>query len=388
MSNKYVHIESILSSAEQPPTFLPKGGRYTLHSNTVRQSNHKRMTGISIYLVFVSCFIWKVESSSRSVSSLSHPLAFAPCPPPRFDVFSETLIGSWTPHSTTGDEETRTVEEVMRSCGGAVQGLREPNFFGGGNDNNGMYLNRANDGFVYMDDGSYSFGPTQWSSDEEADDDDDNNDNSNDGFFLSNIQLGKSSRLLVLSSSSSSSSNNESMILQKPVGSSGGDLTTSLSSSIQVKTIEVDDDPALLFALPVHFHKIMQCSMAASGQQQQQPPWNLQRAKWECQTFEKKSSSEDDYDGAFVLPPFSESIQLWVSKQQPSASSSDSLARWVSTGKEDSSSSSSQDEEGTNNIFHMGAICETTGSVKAVARHFHPTTNTLSKVMFLEGTML
>lgn len=41
-------------------------------------------------------------------------LAFRPTPPPRFDVFSELLLGSW---KTANNNEEQIVEEVMRSCG-------------------------------------------------------------------------------------------------------------------------------------------------------------------------------------------------------------------------------------------------------------------------------
>lgn len=39
--------------------------------------------------------------------------ALGSCSPPRFDKFSERLIGPWT----TAENEERSVEEVMRSCG-------------------------------------------------------------------------------------------------------------------------------------------------------------------------------------------------------------------------------------------------------------------------------
>lgn len=92
---------------------------------------------------------------------------FTPCPAPRFDNFSEALVGRWgymrNPNDGGGFQNTLDginyedalatgiVEEVMRSCGGAVQGVRETD---------GVYLNRADDGFVYFPDGSYSSGPT------------------------------------------------------------------------------------------------------------------------------------------------------------------------------------------------------------------------------------
>lgn len=47
--------------------------------------------------------------------SFASALAFRPTPPPRFDVFSERLVGSW---KTNNDDQI--VEEVMRSCGRSI----------------------------------------------------------------------------------------------------------------------------------------------------------------------------------------------------------------------------------------------------------------------------
>lgn len=62
-------------------------------------------------------------------------------------------MGCWL---TSGTSESVEVEEVMRSCGGAVQGIREMAL-----SSEGVYLNRADDGFLFLDKGSYSWGPTQ-----------------------------------------------------------------------------------------------------------------------------------------------------------------------------------------------------------------------------------
>ena len=46
----------------------------------------------------------------------------------------------------------REVQEVMRSCGGAIQGVKETR---SGVNDDGLYLNRADDNFCYFDDGSW-----------------------------------------------------------------------------------------------------------------------------------------------------------------------------------------------------------------------------------------
>lgn len=59
-------------------------------------------------------------------------VTFRPSLPPRFDDFSDKLLGEWRWRNNEGDDvdddrEARcgSVQEVMRSCGGAVQGIRE-----------------------------------------------------------------------------------------------------------------------------------------------------------------------------------------------------------------------------------------------------------------------
>ena len=62
---------------------------------------------------------------------------------PRFDAFCDNLVGPWV---RSQDGRSFPVEEVMRSCGGAVQGVREMQ--------SELYHNRADDGFIYFPCGS------------------------------------------------------------------------------------------------------------------------------------------------------------------------------------------------------------------------------------------
>lgn len=68
-----------------------------------------------------------------------------PAAAPRFDTFCEQIVGRWVQR----DGAVFDVEEVMRACGGAVQGVKE----------GALYHNRADDGFLYFPCGSYSAGP-------------------------------------------------------------------------------------------------------------------------------------------------------------------------------------------------------------------------------------
>jgi hypothetical protein len=113
--------------------------------------------------------------------------SWKPCAQPRFDDFASCIVGPWTGTTTTTTttttattESIREVEEVMRSCGGAIQGIRElplssfiiPGDEKASEEERRTYHNRADGGFVYDDDGSYTAGPEQWdwsvSDDEEC----------------------------------------------------------------------------------------------------------------------------------------------------------------------------------------------------------------------------
>ena len=104
--------------------------------------------------------------------------AFVPCRPPRFDTFGDKIIGKWDYLSPDAIVSSGVVEEVMRSCGGAVQGILELEAIGGGHGRDSLYLNRANDGFIFYDNGSYSLGPVNWTTD--------------DNFFIASLMMGES----------------------------------------------------------------------------------------------------------------------------------------------------------------------------------------------------
>ena len=98
---------------------------------------------------------------------------------PAFDAFSSAATGAWDGSRYTwsataledhvevstgaGDrwwlavpqKAETSCEEVMRSCGGAVQGVRVST-----DGVEGVVLNRQDDGFVFFDDGSWCLGPT------------------------------------------------------------------------------------------------------------------------------------------------------------------------------------------------------------------------------------
>ena len=70
------------------------------------------------------------------------------------------------------------IDEVRRSCGGAIQGIRELPLSLVFPESSCVdlhqrtYHNRADGGFVYEDDGSYSTGPEDWGVERNVNSDD------------------------------------------------------------------------------------------------------------------------------------------------------------------------------------------------------------------------
>ena len=181
--------------------------------------------------------------------------AFSSCAPPRFDNFLDSILGSW---KTDSDDTVRNVEEVMRSCGGAVQGVKEIKYENAVFDQ--MYHNRADDGFTFFDCGSYSYGPT----DLQKNDDDDSYEDLKKTSFVSNFSFSTTykSRTII-----STSPDTASLFLMKPAF---GKEHSELSEQSTIKPIILSSAPE-----NIKWHQEMVCKMASPSQ-----PWMLQRAKW------------------------------------------------------------------------------------------------------------
>jgi hypothetical protein len=281
---------------------------------------------------------------------------FVPCASPRFDVFAEQLIGSWTSASSALDkkEEKIPVEEVMRSCGGAVQGIRErPLLVADEDDNNGseessgLYLNRANDGFVFFDSGSYSFGPTSIPAGSDP--------AMSEDLQVANLMLGKTSRLLLTSGSSTK----DPLLLRK----------TFSGAELPVPTIQwehdANDNPCETHSIEVL--STIQCSMPSPDQ-----PWNLQRAKWSKSVIKSSDNIDVNIDDD---SPIGNDLCCWLSSHQPASE----FSIWAGgllklAGGYDSDGSVSQ----------MGTICRETGSFQSMARIYNAG-GALSNVLYLQG---
>ena len=185
--------------------------------------------------------------------------------PPRFDTFSERLLGGWVVHSN--DNHDHAVEEVMRRCGGAVQGIQEADLH---------YLNRANDGFIYYDSGCYSEGPVRLSTQNK---------------MVHSFPIEKNSRVLMSCELDQSDRKFElhgrhALLLVR---------TPSLveeGATLDAKPLLLDKEPA-----DISWSEEIICSMASPSQ-----PWILQRARWELRTSENPS---------VTLGPATEPLTCW-----------------------------------------------------------------------------
>jgi hypothetical protein len=323
----------------------------------------------------------RASSSSRSntgnygSSTLSIPTCFVPCGAPRFDAFAEKLVCSWT------DENNQKVgvDEVMRSCGGAVQGIREhilsPTLpvVDDDNDNDdakklhyhqGLYLNRADDGFVFFDSGAYSLGPTSFLQDPAR----------HNERWVSNFMIDSTRRLILTSSTPSvlltpttespsvtPSLSKTTFMLQKTVG---GGLDR------EVPTVTMDTTGSWQ-RVCVAWDETLSCSMPGGGQ-----PWNLLRAKWAKRRTDSINTvsrgSRQELSSTFVC---------WASTDQTVKD----FADWAGLSPSDLGIASIDDVE-NGSLLLTGVHGPPDGKIQGMAR-IYTKSGTLSNILFLQGTV-
>jgi hypothetical protein len=201
--------------------------------------------------------------------------SFTSCAPPRFDVFSEKVIASWhAPDSAT----VQVAEEVMRSCGGAVQGVREIPFA------SCVYLNRADDGFVFFDCGTYTLGPVTLSE-------------TSSPSFTTSLALSTNSRVLLSCSLDANEKRAQSQIAASRLYrvSFGHDGSSLRPEDFRVNVAEPSCND-------IFWQKQLQCFMSSPGQS-----WALQRVKWEQKGMEETSP---DFEAANALQAWGNVAQL------------------------------------------------------------------------------
>ena len=284
--------------------------------------------------------------------------AFASCPPPRFDTFADATLGKWQFGPNVPDQ-AREVEEVMRSCGGAVQGIREivlPNVANNADidtnqvgDQQGRYHNRADDGFVYFDSGSYSAGPVQIADGDAVE-------------FMASLSFGSTvpkRRLIVSASCRAAFAADGSNIQLKPNDATNFGALVALSrvpfrQSDDVDMIELPSVQDLnAFTEPaceISWHKEISCKMASPSQ-----PWMLQRAKWESVANENFNEGEHGASSGEEKPVRSDLIG-WV--------------RLMGGDEVDCLSSNSVMAANEGSTVQFGAFCTSTKEAWAVVRTY------------------
>jgi hypothetical protein len=190
--------------------------------------------------------------------------SFSPTTPPRFDRFYDAIQGFWYDKK----ELLAAVEEVMHSCGDTV-GISEAVPIEAP-----QYLNRANDGFIYSNDGSYSSGPIKINSEPQP--------------FWTSLMVGKGRRLLLYT---------DMRVVNGTV-----DFEEVAVMALTKKPDEIllqESDP-----LNVDWQTERRCRMSTPSQ-----PWNLQRATWEVNSApvidEVKGEVTNNNDES------TKSIQIW-----------------------------------------------------------------------------
>lgn len=224
--------------------------------------------------------IHPTQLHATKISSTS----WKPCVQPRFDEFASSTVGPWV--SRDSPTEKHEVEEVMRSCGGAVQGIKELSLSVASRSQDAneekIYLNRADGGFVYIDNGSYSFGPEKW-------------DLTSETIAMSSLAFTGTQRAWLTSKLSSENG----MLPQSTVLEMFRPIT-SVTEKLVVDNLEQEVSvPA------INWKQIQRVRMPSPSQ-----PWVLARAKWEQQSLLDEASVDDDQSetGALMGWSFLETI--------------------------------------------------------------------------------
>jgi len=296
-------------------------------------------------LVWTSCALFLSTSGIHALSMTNNPatsraMSFASCASPRFDDFSEKLVGQWHwKQQEVGDNNvaSESVTEVMRSCGGAVQGIREiPSMFPSkkddeGQEDEGYYLNRANDGFLFFDrDGTYSCGPLKLPTAEEE-----------HPPWISSLSFEKM-RLILLQNGQTQ---RQSLVAHR-----------TLANLPMVEETALENMPG-----DVVWEEIIRCRMSSPTQ-----PWMSNRLKWERYTNppDVEEAGEDNVESTTGVV-----VDSWLVDLPGSE---------VTCVFDDADNSK---------IWSAGGICRGTGVVKSVMHQYSESDGSLKSVAWCRGNL-
>ena len=258
---------------------------------------------------------------------------------PRFGEFANSSVGPWSFFEEKMENPVSyEVEEVMRSCGGAVQGVREiPNKLMFEDLVERSYHNRADGGFVYFDDGSYSAGGTErWS---------------NSGLVMSSLSFPGNRRLWLNAKSPTPSGENPS------------------NDQIPARMLELSRTEPLVRSnrecntLPkptsINWSHILRARMPSPQ------PWSLARSKWEKIAVSNEADEAERFrdDGCTFDHP---------------------LLGWTCVDSVDAGDPFSDiDPQGI--VVHMLGICPASRTARSIARCYGSNDGELKSVAYLQG---
>ena len=281
------------------------------------------------------------------------------CAQPRFDEFASCIVGTWITNQTQVSIPVREeVEEVMRSCGGAIQGIKEIPIcsYSPGEGKERIYHNRADGGFIYADDGSYSAGPEEWSTGTEK-------------LVMASLAFSVGRRLLMTVNARDISEMLDKEIVgmhqlpsskvielsrtasAKSLSSTSGDYS---NSAIEVR----------LSQLSITWEVIKRVRMSTSDQ-----AWSLTRAKWE--KLVEQTGEDPNNDDSPTVNRIQSASLMGCSYIESVLGNADSLFGDII-------------KAGTINL-HMLAICQASNVARSVVRCYD-SNGSLISVAFLQGS--
>jgi len=264
--------------------------------------------------------------------------------PPRFDVFASSIVGEWVKPIQNEEDNTKKfeVEEVMRACGGAVQGIREVSMGNKKNPDDRAYHNRSNDGFVYFDCGSYTSGPVRIPKKKKKNDDDEEEE-----MMMASLAFPSQQKRMLLSFSPSQEMGSRFLPLYRPKVELPPDNPIEQLSGLSSLSWESQSS----------------CRMPSPAQS-----WMLQRVKWEHQKTTPEDNDTRSTPALFGV--YNGKQQLQQQQQQPDGN----IMAWTATlpshqMQQNTQSSSSNSDGGA--FVQMGALCTLTGEAKAFLRTYN-----------------
>lgn len=293
----------------------------------------------------------------------SRTSSFSPVIPPRFDDFSDELVGTWS--TRTQSQPIAQVEEVMRSCGGAIQGIKEIQLDAaveGEEEEKSTYFNRADDGFVYYSDGSYIQGCVQMKND------------GDDEKTVGCISFSTIPRSRVVFDSSSMSWKGQ---IRKKI--------EAINEDEHNRENQDDDVPRP----NIEWGRYTLCGGMTN------PTWMLQRAKWE-QAVINSNSILDERVSISNLDEFQ--FQGWINKLYLERNDKDLFRDNIKELLNSTSNCNHKQLQGleklealllndTKQIIQCGAVCKTTKEAKALLRCYDKQ-GMLKVVILQEGSIV